>query len=208
MRRILSGFRLNKTKIVPAGKGTVKDLIEEIKNLSELMLDLSYSSVFFENKEIAEEVNMLFERLEILEEHLYMHLFAASRGRAVKKMISVIALVESAKQVASAAKNISDIIIDNHELHPVIKSALKESDESITRVAVSKTSILKNKSIGDLRLRSNTGVDVVAIRRSKRWIFDPRKATTIKSGDVLIGVGPVGACERLKLIAEGKLQEI
>ena len=32
----------------------VKELLEELKNLSELMLDLAYSSVFFESKRCLE----------------------------------------------------------------------------------------------------------------------------------------------------------
>ncbi|MFO7966695.1 MAG: RNB domain-containing ribonuclease, partial [Archaeoglobaceae archaeon] len=35
---------------------TVKDLLVEIKDTSELMIDLAYSAVFFDNDDIAEEV--------------------------------------------------------------------------------------------------------------------------------------------------------
>ena len=83
----------------------VKSLMAEVKNLSELMLDLAYSSVFFESKEIAKEVVLLFSNLEDLEERLYFHLFAASRGKQPSRFISVIDMVESSKLVATAARN-------------------------------------------------------------------------------------------------------
>lgn len=200
-------LKFRKTKVMPYGRDTVKDLLEEIKNLSQLMLDLAYSSVFFKNKEIAEEVNLLYERLEILEEHLYMHLFAASRGHNMKSFLSVVEFVESGKKIATAARDMSNMVLADRLLHPVIKSALRESDESITRVKIAKKSILANKSLGDLKLRSNTGVDIIAIRRGKRWIFDPRKNTMLKMGDIVTGIGPATACNALNLIAEGKLDK-
>lgn len=186
----------------------VKELLEELKNLSQLMLDLGYSAVFFKSKQIAKEVFLLYERLEELEEELYLHLFAASRGRMLKKFISVIELVESAKNVANAARNLAELVLEGKELHPVIKTALKESDESIVRTTVSKNSILANKTLGELRLRSNVGIDVIAIRRNGRWIFDPKKNTKIHPGDTLIGIGTVYSCKRFDKIAKGKLKEL
>ncbi len=208
MGNILSRIKVRNTMLIPEGKETVKDLIEEIKNLSELMLDLAYSSVFFESKEIAEEVNLLFERLEVLEEHLYIHLFAASRGRDAKKLISVIELVESARLVASAATNISSIVTSGHAMHPIVKDALKESDTSIIHVSVSDTSIMANNTLGELRLATNAGVDIVAMRRDRKWIFDPKKHTVIKKGDIMIGIGPKNSCRKLKALAEGTLKKI
>lgn len=185
----------------------VKELLEELKNLSELMLDLAYSSVFFENKDIAKEVNLLYERLEDLEEELYMHLFAASKKMS-KKLISVIEIVETSKKVASAAKNIGDMVINGKSLHPIIKQALKETDESIVRSRVLKKSILTEKTLGEMKLRSNTGIDIIAIRRNKRWIFDPKKDTKIRQGDVLMAVGSVESCKKAKKLARGKVKKI
>ena len=186
----------------------VKELVEEVKNLSELMLDLAYSSVLFESKDIAKEVKLLHSRLEEMEEKIYLHLFAASRGRPTKKMISVIDLVESGKWVALAARNLSNMIIEGSALHPVIKEALKESDESITKAIVTRNSILYNKTIGEFRLRTEMGIQIIAIRRGDRWIFDPKKHTEIKEGDILIGVGPSSSCNKLRKVAIGKVKKI
>lgn len=190
----------------------VKELIEEIKNLSELMLDLAYSSVLFRSREIAKEVILSYDRLEELEESLYMHLFAAARGRSKTRLISVIDLVESAKTVASAAKNMSEPVIEGKELHPIIQEALKESEETIARADVGRSSVLKNKTLGEIKLRTNTGANVIAIRRETphghRWIFNPKKDTTIYERDILIGVGPEPACERLRKVAKGVVKKL
>lgn len=187
-----------------AGNGNVKDLLEELKNLSELMLDLAYSSVFFKNKDIANEVELLYERLEQLEENLYLHLFAASRGRILRKLISIIDIVESAKTVASAAKNMSELVAEGKDLHPIIKSALAESEECTAKCTVLKKSTLVNKSFEEARVRTNTGAHVIAIRRGKKWIFNPKKAEKMLENDILICVGPKNACGRLLKLAHGR----
>ncbi len=186
----------------------VKDLMEEVKDLSELMLDLAYSSVFFESKEIAKEVVLLYSNLEELEEKLYYHLFAASRGRQDRRLISVIDLVEGSKMVASAARNMSEMVLEGAELHPIIKEALKASDESIVRAIVSRTSILVNKTLGDVRLRTNLGMNVIAIKRDNKWIFDPDKTVRMLKDDILIGIGSLDSCRLLSKLAEGEIKKL
>ena len=185
----------------------VKELLEELKNLSELMLDLAYSAVFFKNKIIAKEVVVLYNELEELEEDLYMHLFAVSKKMS-KRLISVIELVETLKSVAMAAKNLSEIVLDDKLLHPIIKDVLKESDESISKTKISKKSVMVNKTLGGMKFRSNTGIDVIAIKRGRRWIFDPKKNTKIHPEDTLITVGSVESCEIMVKLASGKQTEI
>ena len=186
----------------------VKELMEEMKNLSELMLDFAYSSVFFESKDIAKEVILLYERLEEVEEKLYIHLFAASRGRLQRKFTSVLELVESTKAIAHAAKNISKIVLEGKELHPIIKETLKNNDETITRVVVTKNSMLKDRALGELKLRTKIGINIIAIRRMGRWIFGKKKNRKLNEGDTLVGVGPSSACESLRKIAKGLVKRL
>ncbi len=182
----------------------VKDLLEEMKNLSSLMLDLAYSSVFFSSRDIASEVVDLYDRVDELEEKLFIHLLSASREpHLARKLVSVLEIVESAKRVAGAARNMSQLVLENNELHPIIKEALKESDESITRATVSGSSALSNQTIGDMRLRTETGIHIIAIRRGRKWIFNPRKTTKMMKSDVLIGIGPKASCKKLRRLADG-----
>ncbi|MBI4018516.1 MAG: potassium channel protein [Candidatus Aenigmarchaeota archaeon] len=190
----------------------VKDLIEEVKNLSELMLDLAYSSVLFDSKDIAKEVIISYDRLKELEERLYMHLFAASRGKFSHRFISIINLIANSERVATAAKNMAELVLDGKEMHPVIKSALKESEETVVRTQISSASIFSNQAIGDLKVRTQTGARIIAIRRDEagrsKWVFNPRKDTVMRENDVLIAVGPKPACDKLRKVAEGVLKKL
>lgn len=181
----------------------VKDLLKEMKNISSLMLDLAYSSLFFRSKDIAEEVVLLYRQLEDTEEKLYMHLFAASRGKPAARLISVIDIVEAAKDVAIASKHMSEMVLENSQLHPVIHDAIAESDESIARATIGKKSILANKILGELRLRTDIGFDILAIRRGKRWLWNPGKKTLLKKSDMIIGIGPKEGCHKFEKLASG-----
>lgn len=191
---------------------TVKDLLEEVKNLSELMLDLAYSSVFFKNKEIAQEVMLSFERFEDREERLFTQLFAASRGQGDMSLISVIEIVESAKNVAMAARNLADMVVQGKDLHPVIHQALEETDETIQRVVLAESSVLIDKSLKELQLGAQVGIGIIGIRRSgdkaHKWIFYPTGSTMLQAGDIVIGVGSNASCEKFSELASGKLKEM
>lgn len=143
---------------------------------------------------------------------MYMHLFAASRGRFSQKFVSIITLIENSQRVATAAKNMAELVLEGKEMHPVIKSALKESDETVVRAQVSKGSVLVGQTIGELKIRTQTGAQLIAIRRDEggrsRWIFSPKKDTVVMENDVLIGVGPKQACEKLRKLAEGVLKKL
>lgn len=191
---------------------TVKGLLEEVKNLSELMLDLAYSAVFFKNKEIAKEVMILLERFEDIEERLYEKLFVASRGNENQSFISVIELTESGKNVAMAARNLADMVLEEKELHPVIHEALEESEETIKRVKLAEKSILAGKTLRELKLGSEVGVAVIGIRRGEgrqaRWIFRPRGGAKLEKDDILMAVGQDEACEKFARLASGKLRRL
>ncbi len=180
----------------------IKDYLEEMKNISSLMLDLAYSSVFFSSRDIASEVILLYRRIEELEEKLFIQMLSEHGNR--KSIISVLEIVESTKRVAQAAKNVSKLVLQEAEVHPIIKEALKESDESITKAVVTANSLLANKTIGDMRLRTEIGINIIAIKRAKKWIFRPRKATKMFKNDMLIGIGPKASCRKLVKLAERK----
>ena len=59
---------------------SVKELFIEMKNIVELMVDLAYTSILFGDKEIAEEVLDLEERMDLLNYHLMTHAVLAARN--------------------------------------------------------------------------------------------------------------------------------
>ena len=68
--------------------------------------------------------------------------------------------------------------------------------------------MLKDRALGELKLRTKIGINIIAIRRMGRWIFGPKKNTQLNEGDTLVGVGPSSACESLRKIAKGLVKRL
>lgn len=75
-------------------------------------------------------------------------------------------------------------------MHPILRVALGESDEVITRVPVAPGSALDGASLAEARLEVETGFYLLAIRRAGRYVYRPRGQVRLQAGDELIASGP------------------
>ncbi len=168
------------------------DLLIEIKDTSELMLDLAYSSLLYDNKEIAEEVLQLEEMCDDLTREIQRAAVQNSlEDKNVEKALVLIRLVNSIEVVADSAADIADIVLRDIDPHPVFKLSLMESDVIITKMNIMPASTLKNQTIGDAQLASKTGMWVIAIKRGDRWLYGPDENTKMMEGDLVFARGPL-----------------
>ena len=191
-------------------KKTVEDIVLEIKDQSELMIDLAYSSLLYDNTTIAKEVY----DLEDLIDNLYKSLQRQTLESVEKKKLSVddalavLRLAEASEQIADAAQEIADVELRDVELHPILKMSIRDSDVVFTRTQVKKDSVLCNKTLGELKLASETGMMVIAMRHGDKWLYGPNKNTKIDSGDILFAKGPEDGEKHLIELATGKTNKI
>ncbi len=189
---------------------TVEEIVLEIKDKSELMIDLAYSSLLYDNKIIAKEVYDLEDLLDSLYKNLQKHTLEQVEHKklSVNDALSVLRLAEASEQIADAAQDIADVELRDVELHPILKMSIRDSDVVFTRVQVSENSILSKKTLGELKLASETGMMVIAMRHEDRWLYGPNKNTRIDSGDILFAKGPEDGEKHLIDLATGKTSEI
>ena len=168
----------------------MKDLLIELKDTSELMIDLAYSSLLFNSEEMAEEVRMLEERVDGLETE-YMLLVLSSIGREEdrSKYLGLLRLGEATERMADAAAAMADVILSGIKPHSVYRLVIEEADETTVLVDVSEDSIMSGETLGSMRLEDRTGMHVIAIRRGRLWVFAPDKDTGVESRDILIARG-------------------
>jgi len=86
--------------------------------------------------------------------------------------------------------------------------SIRESDVVFTKVHVEPQSVLCEKTLGDLKLGSETGMLVIAMRHKDRWLYGPNKNTKIDSNDILFAKGPEDGEKHLIDLATGKTNEI
>jgi uncharacterized protein with PhoU and TrkA domain len=86
----VSRVKKTKYKAVP-----VRETLVEMKDLSEIMIDLAYSAALMDNKALAEEVVLLEKRMDDLVYVLNMNLMLAARDSKTAEALSGVQRVGS-----------------------------------------------------------------------------------------------------------------
>lgn len=185
----------------------IVDSLVELKDTSELMMDLAYSSLLLNSRELAEEVQELEEHMDNL--HTEFELLVLSSGfnaEESKDYLGLIRLGVVTERIADAAAEIAEVVLRGLGPHPVLRLVIEEAEETVTRVQVSKESPLAGRSLRDAQIPEETGMWVLAIRRGKRWLR-PRPSMVIRARDILIASGYAEGEEDLTKLASGKTSE-
>ncbi|MBQ8016520.1 MAG: potassium channel family protein [Methanobrevibacter sp.] len=183
---------------------SIKNLLIEMKNMSELMVDLAYSAILFNSKTAAEEVIALENEVNSMNYEIKKESLVAARSyEDAEKLTALLEIAEAAESIANAAKDLADLVIIGFKPHPVFKMVMEESDKSIVRVTIEENSDLANNTLGDLLLVNRTGMRVIAIRRGTSWIYGPDKYTTLLPNDTLILKGTDEGADLLEKLAAG-----
>jgi len=173
-----------------------------MKDLSELMVDLAYSAVLFNDREIAEEVRELESRVEDLRYILGMNAMISVRDAQDAELMAPITMAASAaNKISDAAADIANIVLLNLGLHPAVLKAFQEVDERVARVRVFEESVLVGKTLTKLRLPIKFGSTIIAVRRKGEWILDPPDDLNVEEDDFLIAYGSRTGVEKLRKLA-------
>jgi uncharacterized protein with PhoU and TrkA domain len=167
----------------------IVDKLVMLKDTSELMIDLAYSSLLLNSQALAEEVEALENHIDNL--HTDFERLVLSSGftpEESKDFLGLMRLGVVTEQIADAAMEIADVVLKGLEPHPILRLVIEEAEETVARVTVSETSPLVGKTIREAQIQDDTGMWVLVIRRGNWWLR-PRPNTVIKAGDVLIASG-------------------
>jgi uncharacterized protein with PhoU and TrkA domain len=182
----------------------VRELLLEMKNLSELMIDLAYSAALFNDKPLAEDVMELEERVDTLAYLLDMEIMVAARdAKDAEALVGVSTVAAAADKVSDAAADIAGIVTHNIGVHPIVSDIFEKVEKHLSKATVKGGSFIAGKQIGKLGFSSRLGIDVIAIRRNKDWIIDPKDSERLIPGDVLITRGAPHAVKDFQDLAEG-----
>src|SRR2546422_1330941 len=180
----------------------VKELLVEAKDASELMVDLAYAAVFFNDDDLAEEVEDLKERLEAYLRRLReISMLAARSPEDAEAMGAVLHLASAIEKIGEAASDIARVIQANLGIPAELRPHLRHADEIVGRVRVREGAPCVGRSLRELLLPSETGMWLLAIRRGTEWEFDPQAETVLSEGDVLLYQGPEEGVDLIRAIA-------
>jgi len=173
----------------------------ELKNTSELMIDLAYSSLMLNSKELAEEVQRLEEYMDNL--HTDFELLALTsdfKKEEASGFLGLIRLGVATEKIADAAAEMAEVVLRGIEPHPLLKLTIKEAEETVTQACVTAASPLVNQTLKEARVHEETGMWVLAIKREGKCLR-PKSDSKIQAGDILIASGYAEGVEDLKKLA-------
>jgi uncharacterized protein with PhoU and TrkA domain len=174
------------------------DLLIEMKNSAEVAVGLAYSALLFNDPALAAEVSNLEARSDAVHDELESWVLRSSQeARNPDDLRGLLHLAHASEIIFDSAREMTRLVEDGEELHPVIAAALVESDEFGHETIVNEGSPAEGKSIKELSIETETGMFVLAVQRGRRWTYRPKPGLTLCAGDRLIAVGPAEGAEEL-----------
>jgi uncharacterized protein with PhoU and TrkA domain len=173
------------------GPHTVKELLAEIKDSSELMVDLAYAAVFYNDGDLAKEVERLEERMF---DHLHalrkLSILAARSPEDAEHMAGVLEVAAAVENIADAADDIARVVSSGLGMVDDLRQDLRHADEVVARIKVAEEAPGVGQSLRELAFPVETGMWVIATRRGGDWNLDPGPDHVLSAGEVLLVKGP------------------
>ncbi|GAB7009012.1 potassium channel family protein [Halorubrum trueperi] len=179
------------------------DSIVLMKNLSELAVDLAYGSVLFNNEALAEEVHNLEIEVDALQSRFEAWTLRAAReADDPVSLRGLIHLGVATEEISDAALEITEGVVRDLGVHPVVEMAVQESDEIITRTVVQAGSDLDGTRIEAGIPATDISTSVIALRRpDEGWLIGHDIDTTLRAGDAIISKGTRTSAEEFEALA-------
>jgi uncharacterized protein with PhoU and TrkA domain len=155
------------------------------------MVDLAYAAVFFNDEDLAEEVDRLEEIMNgYLSDLRRISMLAARSPEDAEAMADVLHIAGAMEKIGDAASDIARVVTASLGLPNSLRADLRHADEIVGRVKVREGSESVGQSLRELALTIEAGMWIIAIRRGTEWEFDPGPETVLSGGDVLLYQGP------------------
>src|SRR6266498_1684112 len=180
----------------------VKELLVEAKDASELLVDVAYAAVFFNDEDMADEVEKLEERMAgYLRRLRTLAILAARSPEDAEAIESVLWIANAIDKIGDAASDIARVVAAKLGIPDALRADLRHADEVCGRVKVREGSQAVGASLRDLSLPTETGMWVLAVRRGDDWEFDPGPDSVVSEGDVLLYQGPEEGVNLIRALA-------
>jgi uncharacterized protein with PhoU and TrkA domain len=164
-----------------------------ITDISETMIELALTALFFNNEEVAEDVLEMEELTDGLNIALEKDLLdLAKLVETPRALTGIMRIVFSCEGISDAAAHIAESIIKGFEPHRIIQQAIRETSEIVVRETLSEDSYYKGKTYNELQdKRYKRGFHIIALKREDKWIYRFKPDFIFEESDLLIGLGPL-----------------
>lgn len=180
----------------------LREMLVEAKDTSELMVDLAYAAVFFDDPDMADEVDGLEMQIsDLVHDMRSLCVIAVRNPREAEAMSAVLQVISAVERIGNDAVDIARIVTRRLGIPHALVVDMAAAEEIAHRVEVGSGSHFANRPLSAFELPIVTGLRVMAIRRGRSWIIDPAGDQILAPSDVLFLRGSPDGIERLRELA-------
>ncbi len=177
---------------------TVREILTEMKDTSEIIVDLAYAALMYNSDSMAEKVQELEEEMNNLRFAIrYKVLLSCRTKKDAMQLSGLLQVASAADKISDAAARIVDLLDVPLEKRPFVSAMLNESDEKIRATKIRACSGMVGYTIGDLAVEACTGCRIIAIKNRQGWIYDPEGTIKVRAGDDILVRGTEDGYHRL-----------
>ena len=164
----------------------------KITDISETMIELALTALFFNNFEVAEDVLEMEELMDGLNIACEKDLLDLAQViESPRDLTGIMRIVFSCELIADASANIAENITKGFKPHRILQKAIEETSEILVRVILSEDSHFKDKTYNESQdSRYKRGFHIIALKRKSKWIYRFKPEFIFREGDLFIGLGP------------------
>lgn len=180
----------------------LREMLAEAKDTSELMVDLAYAALFFDDPDMADEVDALESEIsDLVHQMRALCIIAVRNPREADAMSAVLQVISAVERIGNDAVDISRIVTRRLGIPRELVVDMSGAEEVSHRVEVFDGSHFANRPLSAFELPIVCGMRVMAIRRERHWIVDPGGDDILHPGDVLFLRGSPEGIPRLRELA-------
>jgi len=182
---------------------SLKDIIREMKQNIDLMIDWAYSAIKFGSKELADEAYKMEQRIHELTFLLNFQIIQAHPIGldGAKKLEPIVVMGYAIDKISDALSDIARVVYINKDISYFIQlfSDISYVPEPIVKIIVNKGCDFIGQIRKDVHFRSKHGVDLIAIHRGNKWLFE--RDEVVLTDDILIVKGEIQPIIELKKLS-------
>ncbi|MFW9949321.1 MAG: potassium channel family protein [Candidatus Thorarchaeota archaeon] len=165
---------------------SLKDILREMKKNIDLMIDLAYSAIKFGSEEFADETTKIERRIHELTFLLNLQIIQTQTGgfKEAKRLEPIVVMGYSIDKISDALADIARVIYINSDITEFTQLFWDYVPEPIVKIRINKNCEFIGVSRKEVHFRSKHGVDLIAIVRGDKVLFD--KIHLLQEGDILI----------------------
>ncbi len=168
-----------------------KEILEELRRISQIIVDLGYSAILQNDKDLAIEANRLKRKINDLSYEIRLSIIYASKGawttrEEIEQLASVLQVGVAAKEISDGVEDLIAIVIRGKGVHPILRSVFgREYKMQLIQIPEDA------KKISFRTLDIPEDITIEYIRRGDEIEFGPIETISeMAPGDTILLSGP------------------